>query len=66
MEIEKIPRPENIFSQIDSIEIIALEKEPLQTQLINELIIYSLERPENLLQKVTEFTLEKKPRPENI
>ena len=64
--IEEKQRPENIFNQVDSIAIIAIEKEPLQTQLINELIIYGLERPENILQRTGEFEIEKTPRPENI
>ena len=43
-------KPENIMEQIDSIEIISLEKEPLTYQLIEELIIGGLIRPENEIQ----------------
>ena len=53
--IEQEQRPENIFSQVDSIEIIALDKEPLQKQLINALTIEAIPRPENIEQMTVEL-----------
>ena len=38
-EIKKQERPENIQEQRDCIEIVAVEKEPIQRQLINALIM---------------------------
>ena len=39
MEIVKTPKPENQIEENDSIEILGMEKEPLTTQLINQLEI---------------------------
>ena len=39
--ILKQERPENVIEEIDSIEFVALEKEPLVYQLIDELLIES-------------------------
>ena len=54
------------MEQRDAIEILGMEKEPLQLQAINQLIIYAVPRPENIVQKTSEVVLEAKERPQNI
>ena len=39
IELKKQERPENIKEQRDSIEIVAMEKAPIVTQLINALVV---------------------------
>ena len=63
-ELFPVPKPENIIVLRDSIEILGIEKQPLQSQLINELII-SEDKPENEYQLVSEFTIFKTEKPEN-
>ena len=64
MELLKTERPENVIDAIDSIEIIAPEKEPLTDQLIEELTIGGLIKPENEYEMIEEFTLLRKEKPE--
>ena len=45
LTILKTEKPENIIEQIDSIELISLDKEPLTYQLIEEIFIAGLVRP---------------------
>ena len=46
----KKDRPENFLDQINSIELIALEKEPLLSEPIDELSILGKEKEENILK----------------
>ena len=63
-EIEAKERPENVFEQRDAIEILGMEKEPLQLQPINQLFIAAVPRPENLVQHTGEIEIQAKDRPE--
>ena len=48
--IEAKDRPENVFEQRDAIEILGMEKDPLQLQPINQLFIAAVPKPENFVQ----------------
>ena len=43
-----------------------MEKDELQLQPINQLYIAAIPKPESLVQRAGELTIEKTPRPENL
>ena len=63
--IQKKEKEENIVEPRDSIEVISLEKYPLERQLINALIVQGLEKPENEVQLAQEVTIEKEEKADN-
>ena len=66
IHLEKTKRPENDMEQRDSIEIVALEKDPLVRQLIDALYVAGIVKPENDVQRTGEMEIAKTPKPENV
>ena len=59
-------KEENEIEGRDSIEITAIEKEPLARQLIDALYVEGLEKQENECQFIQELEISKTPKPDNI
>ena len=66
VSFEKTPKPENEIEARDSIEIMAIEKEPLVRQLIDALFVEGFEKAENVCELVQEVEIEKASKPENV
>ena len=61
----KVERPENVFEQVDEIEISAKEKAENINEQIDEIEIQAVEKAENITQQVDEIEISAKERPEN-
>ena len=64
--IQKKEKEENIIESRDSIQVISLEKDPLQKQLINALIVEGFEKAENEIQRAEEVSIDKEEKEENL
>ena len=54
IELLRTSIPENVIEQRDSLEIITLETEPLFYQIIDDLFIATIVKPENEFQRIEE------------
>ena len=68
LSIFRIPKPDNIIEGGDNLEILPKEKEPLQRQIIDALIIEGLTqmKPKNIIQETEKLSIFKMPRDKNM
>ena len=66
IEILKSAKPKNIIEEKDNIFIESKKKEPLKSQLIDNIIVEGIDRPKNNIQNVDKIEILRAPKSQNI